>query len=578
MRPLLRTSWLAWLLLFATPSLATMSAADWERLLPGLVVEADGSWKPGAPFRAKEIDIRTDRLSGDQVELIGPLQSIDAGARTIQILDLIVTLPDSCKIRTEDRTPLALSDLSPDEWLEVDASGAKGALRARRIKRRNSDPGKEQIEGTITAVDAGRRTLEIAGIEFRVSKSATIRGGVILALPRAIDDDHAHRTAWSALGGRIRGGGRFQYEYEPETEFDLNPARPGNHTRSNWAIDMHVDALLTPQLEAFTRFGQRGRRIIFDDEGDEANLSQWNLKQAYVVWRPRPLLALQVGRQDFDEPREWLYDENLDGVRLRFATGRWRGEASVSTRFATISSRQRDRTNWILVVGREMKRLWLSEAYVIRQAHLRQTDDAPVWLGLRSHGRFRSGVRHWLELSALRGTRLGEQLDAYAWDAGLQLRLLRRTRLTVTVGWAYGSGGPNPGDHYEQTGFQDNNDKFGGVASFKYYGELLDPELSNLSIETIGMGMRPTKRSSVDFVIHRYRQPHPQQRLFHTNLETQPRGGSREVGHEWDLIVAFEEIPNLDIEYVLARFEPGSGFDERATRALFHKLSVVFNF
>jgi alginate production protein len=296
---------------------------------------------------------------------------------------------------------------------------------------------------------------------------------------------------------------------------------------------------------------------------------------AYALWRPRPLAALQIGRQDFDEPREWLYDENLDGIRFRIARGRWRAEASASTRWATLSNRLRDRTNWILVVGREMRRAWVAEGYVISRPRRGATDDHPTWVGLRSHGRLRSGKYHWLELSALRGTRLGEPMSSWAFDAGLRLRLVNRIRLEVTGGWAYGSGGPNPRDRFFQTGFQDNNAKFGGVTSFKYYGELLDPELSNLSIRTAGAGFRPSRSSSIDFVYHDYRQPHPEQRLFGTSLESGPQGTEGDVGREWDVIIGFEEIAGVDLEYVYAEFDPGAAFDERATRARFHKLSIV---
>ena len=62
-------------------------------------------------------------------------------------------------------------------------------------------------------------------------------------------------------------------------------------------------------------------------------------------------------------------------------------------------------------------------------------------------------------------------------------------------------------DHaFRQTGIQDNNDKFGGVTSFKYYGELLEPELSNLHILTAGIGRRFGRRMSLDLIYHNYRQ------------------------------------------------------------------------
>jgi len=559
------------------PAVASMSDSDWGRLRPGIVVEAEGSFHPGQPLRAKSLVVRDGRPPGPEVELIGRLQRVDPSARTLTLLDLDLPVPASATIRREDRTELALGDLGVGDWLEVDGRvHADGAVTVERVKRYDADPGGEQIEGTVTAVDPGSRRLTIGSTEIRVSKSATIRGGVVIAVPRSIDDDYDARAAWTALNGRLSGGGRFQYEIEPETEFDLDPARLGNRTRGNLSVDMHFDAALAPGIESFVKVGYRGRRIIFDDEGDEVNVSDWDVQQAYALWRPVPLAAIQIGRQNFDEPREWLYDENLDAVRLRAVRGRWRYEASVSTRWWTPSVRLSDHTNWILLVAREMAREWLTEAYVIYRSNDVVADDRPAWIGVRSHGRLRSGRYHWLELAALRGTYLGEPAAAWAVDAGLRWRLVRRLGLEVTGGWAHGSGGPNAGDRFFQTGFHDNNAKFGGVTSFKYYGELLDPELSNLEIVTAAIGFRPTSRTSIDFVFHTYRQPHPEQRLFGANLESRPRGGDGDIGREGDLIVGFEEIPGVDLEYVYAEFRPGAAFGERATRARFHKLSVVF--
>ena len=81
--------------------------------------------------------------------------------------------------------------------------------------------------------------------------------------------------------------------------------------------------------------------------------------------------------------------------------------------------------------------------------------------------------------------------------------------------------------------------------------------------------------STIDFVYHDYRQPHPEQRLFGTSLESGPQGTDGDVGREWDVIIGFEEIAGVDLEYVYAEFDPGAAFDERATRARFHKLSIV---
>jgi alginate production protein len=323
--------------------------------------------------------------------------------------------------------------------------------------------------------------------------------------------------------------------------------------------------------------GYSAKRILQDDENDELGRVDLRLQQAWVLWRPVRPVAIQFGRQDFDEDREWLYDEILDGVRAHAETGALRTELSVSTRWNTSSSALEDWTNYTLLTGSEISRNWNIEAYGVHRRHDAR-DASPLWLGARSHGRLRSGLTHWLEASSLTGRLDGVDKAAWAADAGLSLRLERRTRWSVTGGLAVGSGGDGPDGTFRQTGFHDNNDRFSGVSSFRYYGELLDPELANLTVATLGTGLRPSRHSSIDFVFHRYTQRRAEARILDTNLERRPRGTDPNLGTEWDVILAFEEIPGLDIEYVLARFTPGEAFDPAADAATLHKLSIRYGF
>jgi hypothetical protein len=77
-------------------------------------------------------------------------------------------------------------------------------------------------------------------------------------------------------------------------------------------------------------------------------------------------------------------------------------------------------------------------------------------------------------------------------------------RPALTAAYAVGSGDDNPGHRvdgaFRQTGLQENEARWTGITRFKYYGELLDPELNNLTVVTVGLGLRPTKRSSLDHI------------------------------------------------------------------------------
>ena len=149
----------------------------------------------------------------------------------------------------------------------------------------------------------------------------------------------------------------------------------------------------------------------------------------------------------------------------------------------------------------------------------------------------------------------------------------------LTAGVAFGSGDDGSGTDttFRQSGLHGNSDRFGGVTSLHYYGEVLDPELSNLAILTFGVGFRPTRRSSVDLVYHRYAQHRRQDDLRDVSIDADPDGRSRFIGDEIDLIIGIKEIENIDIELVGGIFLPGRAFENRDP-AFFGGITVQFKF
>ena len=110
---------------------------------------------------------------------------------------------------------------------------------------------------------------------------------------------------------------------------------------------------------------------------------------------------------------------------------------------------------------------------------------------------------------------------------------------------------------------QDNNGKFGGVTSFRYYGELFDPELANLHIGTLGAGFLFTKKGSIDLVGHYYRQDESARKIIDSDIDRKPNGNDRELGWEVDAIVGWRPVRAWDFEFVLGWFKPGEAFAKK---------------
>jgi alginate production protein len=160
-----------------------------------------------------------------------------------------------------------------------------------------------------------------------------------------------------------------------------------------------------------------------------------------------------------------------------------------------------------------------------------------------------------------------KRIRGWAVDLGGTYEFQVGPKPALTLGFAFGSGDRNPDDGtdggFRQTGLQDNESDFGGAADFKYYGEVLDPELSNLAILTAGIGIRPSEKFSMDLVYHYYLQHQAAPALRNAGIDAEPSGRSRRLGSGVDLVVGFQGIwDHLDARLGVGYFVPGAAFPE----------------
>jgi alginate production protein len=174
------------------------------------------------------------------------------------------------------------------------------------------------------------------------------------------------------------------------------------------------------------------------------------------------------------------------------------------------------------------------------------------------------------------------RLGGWGFDTGVALRLPIAGEPAIAAGYASASGDTSRDDgvdtNFRQTGLNDNSGRFHGLKRFAYYGAVFDPELSNLEILTLGAGVKPVARVSVDFVYHRYRQRVLRRSLPSNALLDRATGRSPELGEEMDLVVSVQRFRNFDFSVVAGIFRPGEGLVLPVRPALYWKpeLRVFF--
>ncbi len=336
-------------------------------------------------------------------------------------------------------------------------------------------------------------------------------------------------------------------------------------------------------------------------------------------------IGLRIGRQNFAEKREWWWDEDLDGIRIYYASPKLSYEVGFTEALGGIAHNQPlsedkndiqrilGRIEWEYIKGHKLELFALNhndQSSTPAIENVLSTDkedvsDAQInWYGMRASGKDKikdlGKIRYWADFAIVRGQEVlldfddinDEQIEVMditeqsirgtAFDVGVTLKSKLRGHPSFTLGLAQGSGDRNPDDNldrsFRQTGINDNNGKFSGVDSFRYYGELLRPELSNLRISTASIGYPLRYSSSIEILYHRYDQLEASKKLS-SRLRIRPSGQKTHIGDEIDIVVGLEEWEKIELEFVGSMFRAGSAFaDQEGKRSYFIGAKANYNF
>jgi hypothetical protein len=345
-------------------------------------------------------------------------------------------------------------------------------------------------------------------------------------------------------GTPVQLGGSWEYTDERRLNFDLDDTAARDRRVREHEVKLETRVRLGERTELFAQLvglhetrrteGTAGQRITRSLERGPMWLQFERL--GGTPW------SLQVGRVSLLDRRAWWWDEDLDAVRLRYAGEAWRLDTGLGRELARKSSadagivpaergvtRFFGQATWAWAPRHAIDAFWLVQrdgsgapAAGAMFANEDATDPGDLrarWTGLRASGEWRadggSRLAYWADAARLSGrevtTAFAEQSDGTftaaaaqsrrvsgrAHDVGVTATLGVPLRPSLTLAHARGSEG------FRQTGLQENKARIGGVKRWQRYGELLQPELSNLAVSSAGVGVRLTDNTSLELVGHR---------------------------------------------------------------------------
>ena len=571
---------LMWLLLFWHGAALAQGNAPATILAEGHWVEVRGYYQANGDFLAQRVDL----LQPDDTEvLIGTITGVPESGYFI-LLGQRIKAQEKAKFEGVDESALTGKRVKVEGHFR-----STEKFSARKISPRGA--GRDRVIGRVDSVRSTADGLEIEVMNFRVLVSDEVQvrheepigryerseeRTLFIADRNRDEDDLFGKGIW--LGDNLLLAGQLQIRDIIEDDFDLDSLDPNN--RNDLQTSVRTRLLYQPSDSFFAMIGLNyGQIRRSEDQAPSTTISDTRLGETYVYWFNLfdNALSLQVGRVDFDDEREWLYDQNLDTIRAIWATQNIRAELSYSETLSDGNILDEAASNSMLYVSNNDDDRHLA-GYVIHRDFDLLIPVKRTHVGLRAYGAWLPQQDSWVEFAYMSGTT--DQVDDQGWALDIGSTWNLTDRFAVTLGYALGQGDDptsTTNNTYRQSGLHDNNSKFSGVTSFRYYGELLDPELANLEILTAGFGMRLNNRTSLDVIGHTYQQNELSTILVDADIDASPNGLDTDLGTEIDVVLGWRSIRHWDLEFIAAWFDPGDAFDN-TDNAFLAKLQLRYRF
>jgi len=385
-------------------------------------------------------------------------------------------------------------------------------------------------------------------------------------------------------------GFRVGEETDLRRDMDLDSATPDNYFSHEPQIQIAAHYNIPNTFRFFAILRLR-KEYAVQEQGAPVNRRYFlQLDDAYIS-APLPFgnTVASLGRIRMPDYRSWVYSNSQ--VKNEALHVIHRGDGKV-LQFAVVTKEliprnllhpiHIDRTlNYVGSAEYNLADNIRATGVLLYQDNLAFDNRDRTYLTLRSRGTFWGALDYWADFSHVRGSNGPDKMRGYAADVGATLKFGHALAPHVTASYALGSGDDDPTDgvdrSFRHTGVNENRHHFGGVTRFKYYGEILDPELSNIGVLTLAAGFKPSLISSVDVIYHSYRRVKPGGAMS-LNVDQAPSAPGHDLGQEVDLVLGYRNRSEWEFEALAGYFVPGAIFGPTRSDAARILLKAKYNF
>lgn len=289
--------------------------------------------------------------------------------------------------------------------------------------------------------------------------------------------------------------------------------------------------------------------------------SRWTTKEAFVSFKVSPNARITFGRLRFSDLNKWGADAAVDGIHYGHKT------TDRVIEFAAIKAIDDDASSYLMAHhGRVKNKISYGALALI------ESRDEDTQFHLTGYANAVVSQRFSYELNV--GVVACDVANGKSIGFGADLRTLHKFGKSqmnpqVMFGFSAATRG------YRQSGLQSNKTYNKGQTQVHRYGYAFQPDLTNLAVGSVAIGIRPSRKLSVDLGLHVYGQL--KKSTFGPNARFQgaTTGNSVFLGTEISLVGAWHPNRKSKVEFGVGHFNPGPAFaDQSSATRVYMRMTV----
>lgn len=296
---------------------------------------------------------------------------------------------------------------------------------------------------------------------------------------------------------------------------------------------------------------------------NEYSIRKIHRKELVAAYRLSERSAISVGRMRFSDAQNWSADAAVDGAHYGF-----KGD-DLTIDLAAFAGTYDDEGRYALAhISR------FTETETVGALAILESDSGEERAHLSAY--WSNTLSGALSYTAVGGVTLGDAANGLSFGAAGDVRVIaalgeREWNPQLTLGLAAGTSG------FRQTGIESHKTYDGGQTQFHRNGYVYQPELTNMAVASVGLGLRPSRMFSLDLTARAYAQIKPTAGVPDARVSGETTGRSALLGGELSLVGAWRPTTQTKLEIGMAVFQPGPAYENRgaATQA-YARFSVYF--